>query len=431
MTLVPLLERIEALDAATLETGGIALALTDVTRLERYLAGVKLALTERARVIAEGGRGAPPAEVVKRHCRTSASDAARIESAAQTTATNPTLGSAVADGTVGLEHVTAYGSVERTLTPDQQDRLRAALPTLLNDACSQTPEAFRRAVAAEARQIRTDDGEAHAAQQRTDRRASFGTSTSDGMGWLSARLDPETAARVFAHLGAERDRLLAADVKLTADRATADALANLILGTGRASNPGVVEAVVFIDLESLLHGAHAGGVSYLSSGSHVPVSHVRRLCCQARILPMVLDGDGRPLDVGRARRLANREQRRALRKLHRTCAFPDCHVAFDDCDVHHVSPFELGGSTDLANLAPLCTRHHHLVHEGGWRMSISADRTIRVEQPDGTHSATVRWRPPDGEHPHQNTDTLTRQRPPRRAPPTPDAEQSRSEEAAA
>ena len=410
MTLVPVLERIESLPVATLENGGIALGFADVTRVERYLASVKLALAERARTIADEGRGAPPSEVVKRNCRTSASDAARVESAAQTTATNPALKSAVSGGTVGIEHVNAYGSVERNLSPEQQDRLRAALPTLLNDAGSQTPEEFRRAVAAEARQIRTDDGEAEAAQQRTNRRASFGTSASDGMGWLSARFDPETASRVFARIGAERNRLLAADGKLNADQATADALANLILDTGRAANPGVVEVVVLIDLESLLHGAHVGGVSYLSSGAHIPVSQVRRLCCEARILPMVLDGDGRPLDVGRARRLANREQRRALRKLHRTCVFPDCHVAFDDCEVHHVHPFDLLGPTDLINLGPLCVRHHHLVHEGGWRMSISADRTIRVEQPDGTHYATIPWRTPDAEHSRQAIDTLTRPR---------------------
>ena len=411
MTVVPVLERIEALGVSGLETGGIALALADVTRVERYLASVKVALAERAASLTAAGRGAPVSETVKRGCRTSTGDAAKVESAAQTAAANPALKTALSAGVVGIEHVTAYGSIERSLSDEQKSRLRSALPSLLGDAVLQSPEEFRRALTAEARQIRADDGEAEAAQQRKNRKASFGTSTSDEMGWLSARLDPETASRVFAHVGAERDRLLAADRNLTPDQATADAIADLILHGGRSAEPGVVEVVAFIDLESLLHGAHEGGVSYLSSGAPIPVSQVRRLCCQARILPMVLDGEGRPLDVGRTKRLANREQRRALRKLHSTCAFPDCHVPFDECDVHHVQPFELLGATDLVNLAPLCSRHHHLVHEGAWGFAIGADRTIRIHRPDGTHYATIRWRPPDQEHPQQSIDTLTRGRP--------------------
>ncbi len=412
MTLVPVLERLEALDVEGVGAGGIAMALGDVTRLERYLASLKVRLAARASGVAGEGRGAPAAEVLKRACRTSSRDAAAVESAAELTSATPELGAAMATGVVGIEHVNAYGSVERTLSGDQQARLKAALPGLLDNAALQSPEVFRRAVAAEARQIRTDDGEAVAAQQRANRSASFGISNSDGMGWLSARFDPESASRVFAHLTAERDRRLNADRTLTPEHATVDALVDLILGTGRtpipgaAAGPGVVEVMVMIDLQSLRHGAHLGGVSYLSSGAHIPVSQVRRLCCEARILPMVLDGEGRPLDVGRAKRLATREQRRALRKLHKTCAFPDCHVAFDDCQIHHVQPFDLLGDTDLANLAPVCSRHHHLVHEGGWRMAITPGRTVQIWRPDGTPYATIAWRPPDGEHPEQPPDLL-------------------------
>lgn len=414
MSVVPVLQRIEGLQIAELGPAGVAMALADVTRVERYLTSVKLTLTQRAGALAAEGHGAPAAETVKRNCRASSGEAAKVEAAARTAAASPALNQALAAGAVGLDHVNAYGTVERGLTDPQKERLRDALPALLPDAQLQTPEEFRAALAAQARQIRTDDGEAQAAQQRRDRRASFGTAASDQIGWLSARFDPETAARVFAHLGAERDRLLAAERDLTPEQATADALANLVLRGGRAGHvptrEAIVEVVAFVDLESLLHGAHAGGVSYLSSGAAVPVSQIRRLCCQARVLPMVLDGEGRPLDVGRAQRLATREQRRALRKLHATCAFPDCHTPFDECEVHHVVWFERLGRTDLANLAPLCSRHHHLVHEGGWRLTMTAERTVRTYRPDGTHHATTRWRPPAGEHPRQPVDTLTRRR---------------------
>jgi hypothetical protein len=63
---------------------------------------------------------------------------------------------------------------------------------------------------------------------------------------------------------------------------------------------------------------------------------VRRLCCEAEILPAVLDGEGEVVDLGRSQRLANRAQRRALRSMYRTCGFPGCDVSFDRCEIHHV-----------------------------------------------------------------------------------------------
>ena len=104
----------------------------------------------------------------------------------------------------------------------------------------------------------------------------------------------------------------------------------------------------------------------------------------ADIIPVVLDGDGVALDVGRAKRVATRDQRRALRAMYRTCAHPGCTVGFDDCDIHHVAPWQHGGPTDLANLLPLCSRHHHLVHEGGWTLTLRADRRIELRRPDGS-----------------------------------------------
>lgn len=410
MSLVPTLERIEALDTASLEAGGIAMALADITKVNRFLDSMKVRLAQRAAEIANEGRGAPANETVREGCRSSAAEAARLASAAETAAATPALGEALDSGTIGLEHLGAFGAVARELDPSQQDRLKAALPKLLDDAEHQSPEQFRRALGAAAREIRADDGETVAEQRIKDRQARYGTSIETGMGWLSGRFDPETWSRMLTHLTAERDALLKADPSLTHEQAMADAITNLVLEQGRSKRPGITEAVVYVDLESLLHGAHLGGVAYLSNGTPLPVSHIRRLCCDAKILPMVLDGEGRPFDLGREQRLANREQRRALRKLHDTCGFGDCEVPFDECEVHHIDWWERHGPTDLANLAPVCPRHHHLVHEGGWRMSIDAQRNISVHRPDGTPWLTRTWQPPPGEHPQQPLDTLTRRR---------------------
>ena len=103
---------------------------------------------------------------------------------------------------------------------------------------------------------------------------------------------------------------------------------------------------------------------------------MRRLACEADIIPIVLDGDGRVVDVGRAKRLATADQRRALRAMHQTCAAPDCPVRFGDCDIHHLNEWNDGGLTNLENLIPLCSKHHHLIHEG--QMAPTSPSTRRL-----------------------------------------------------
>ena len=71
--------------------------------------------------------------------------------------------------------------------------------------------------------------------------------------------------------------------------------------------------------------------------------------------------------------------------MHRTCAHPDCSVTFDDCRIHHVQFWtEHLGTTDIDNLVPVCERHHHLVHDGGWTLTMTPDRTTTWTRPDGS-----------------------------------------------
>ena len=123
------------------------------------------------------------------------------------------------------------------------------------------------------------------------------------------------------------------------------------------------------------------------------------MLCTGRVTPVIVDASGVALDAGRTIRHANRKQRRALRAMYRCCAFGDCDVAFDRCEIHHILPWELGGPTDLINLVPLCSRHHHLVHNGGWQLELLADRTLVARQRDGTEYG--RWPPDRLEHRHR------------------------------
>jgi hypothetical protein len=55
--------------------------------------------------------------------------------------------------------------------------------------------------------------------------------------------------------------------------------------------------------------------------------------------------------------------------------------------------WETGGRTDYDNLLLLCGRHHHLVHEGGWRLAGSA-MDFSIYRPDGELWAHVIRGPP-------------------------------------
>ena len=56
--------------------------------------------------------------------------------------------------------------------------------------------------------------------------------------------------------------------------------------------------------------------------------------------------------------------------------------------MHHVWFWEHGGPTDLDNLLPVCSRHHHAVHDEGWTLKLLPDRALEVTLPDGNTMTT-------------------------------------------
>jgi hypothetical protein len=89
------------------------------------------------------------------------------------------------------------------------------------------------------------------------------------------------------------------------------------------------------------------------------------------------------LGIGRASRNAPRWLRRALKQRDRGCGFPGCGARrFLHC--HHIWHWIKGGPTELPNLVLVCTFHHKLVHEYGWRVELGAPGTSRWYRPDGS-----------------------------------------------
>ena len=109
----------------------------------------------------------------------------------------------------------------------------------------------------------------------------------------------------------------------------------------------------------------------LDFGGALTAADLRVLACDARIIPVVLDGAGQPLDIGRARRTVPSHLRRAVAARDRGCAFPGCARPPSWCEVHHIIEWERGGTTDLRNCVMLCRIHHRLLHHPGWIVRIT------------------------------------------------------------
>ncbi|MEV0797218.1 DUF222 domain-containing protein [Kribbella sp. NPDC050281] len=156
-------------------------------------------------------------------------------------------------------------------------------------------------------------------------------------------------------------------------------------GTGRAAKPpgGVpglgakANITVTIDLEDLKSAAAdaTGGLVY---GDNLSAAAIRRLACDANIIPLVLGSNSEPLDVGRSERLVTRAMRRALNARDKGCVV--CGAPPTQCDAHHLRSWLDGGVTAIWNLVLLCRRHHIDLHAGHWTITIT-NGVVHVTRP--------------------------------------------------
>ena len=172
------------------------------------------------------------------------------------------------------------------------------------------------------------------------------------------------------------------DAELTLEQRRADALVALLDANARAKaapttggdRPRVVVTISQTDLKREL--LHAGR---LVDGQSISDGDLRRLACDAEILPVVLGGASEVLDVGRANRLVTPSIRAALNIRDQGCSFPRCDVPATSCEAHHIRPWMAGGPTALDNLVLLCRGHHGLVEPAKyaardqWQVRIAPD----------------------------------------------------------
>jgi hypothetical protein len=393
---------------ASMSIGQLRSRLAEIKALEATLAAEKIQIVTRMDQMARDEKPTfvvPEHELVA-HAGMSSREARTVVARSVVVDEAPLFGDLLANGATTAAHVDALKMGLR-LTGADHDAFLAHVPELAQAAQSMPIGEFSALVRTTVHDVTSDDGLSRFERQQRATHLKI-WDDAEGMVHLRGAFDPVSGAAIrgaikrqveaMFHAG-DPDPIQVAPWIEPNDHRQAKALVRLATPTKPSSTSGSdgdttreprAEVVVHIDLTTLQNGLHARSTCRTEFGQDLAPETVRRLACDAEIIPMVLDGRSVPIDVGRSKRLATVHQRRALEATYETCAIPECSVPYHHCQIHHIEYWESGGSTDLSNMVPLCSKHHHAAHEGGWMLRLDpATRELAVKYPESLISRNL------------------------------------------
>jgi hypothetical protein len=325
--------------------------------------------------------------------------------------TLPATRAGLLDGAVNTEQAWVIAAAVAALPAKTGPHLAAqAEAVLVEHAGNLDPAGLRTAGARILEHVAPELAEEHErrrladGEKRAHERRSF-TLHPDGTGGVRLRglLDEEAAATLRAAiepLTAPRTHPDGIRDDRTAGQRRADALTevcHLALTTEQLPEHGGDRPTIIVTVD--YHTTRQTlGVGTLDTGERLSPEAVRRLACDAKLIPAVLNSTGQPLDLGRERRLFTSALRRALTLRDRGCAFPGCDRPPQWCQGHHIVHWIEGGPTSLNNGVLLCGHHHRIIHHRQWTIRIAAD-------------GLPEFIPPTWLDPHQQPQRNTRPRP--------------------
>lgn len=134
--------------------------------------------------------------------------------------------------------------------------------------------------------------------------------------------------------------------------------------------------------------------AWIESVGSVSATTAARVACTGSLQVIVTeDTTGEILHLGRTQRLASRQQRRAMMARDKHCQFPGCIRAVR-LHAHHITPWSLGGLTDVDKMVMLCQHHHVVVHAASVTVTKHRDRP-------GYRFTRVGGEPITAQHPSQ------------------------------
>ena len=416
-----------SLDISSLPAESVRVYLSELAAISSWAESTRILLTRRLQDLSRSSAAVVPADILAATHGTTRADAKKNIARVATLDLVPQLETALHSGVVSVAHVDAVTQAFAQLEDHERQKVAARGDWINMVASHSTPDNFSRAVRHAVRQLNDDEGLSVLERQRKRTYLRHWVDRDSGMVCLRGEFDPESGLRIVGKLQSTLERMFrgyTVDGQVrTPDHLRALTLFALVgdgsieignthnssagtappgsassTGGTEQSNSSVVsihsgstraEISVIIDLHTLQNGLHKNSIMHTGTDVELPVETIRRMACEAKIIPIVLDGSGVVLDLGRSTRLASRHQRRALEAMYATCAIPNCFVPVGQCQPHHINYWNRGGSTDMINLVPLCAQHHRCVHEGGWKLEIIGNsRGLRVQEPGRNASTT-------------------------------------------
>jgi hypothetical protein len=360
-----------------------AVGNTDLGPLLGQLDGLKRAV-EAAQVLTLGealGRGV----VAQSDCPTATSwviqwapsfragGAAQLVSVAHATrsARNSALAAAVLSGRVGVRNAAvALVEMDKLRPRLREEAVAAVWAGFLSVATGGGPQEIR---GLRDMLIATYGGREEFQRRHDHLKTQVGLSQpfdDDGIAQYQLRLDPEGKEVLEAMLGpltAPQPTPGCPDLR-SSDQRRGEALIAICRRAAAAGGAAPVTTkaqlhltMAYTDLLERVGAARAD-----LTGQLLAPQTIRRIACDATIIPTVLGTGSEVLDVGRARRLFTPGILRAMWLRDKGCTIPACTAPPQWADAHHIIHWIDGGATSLTNGALLCGRHHTIAHQKGW-----------------------------------------------------------------
>ena len=394
--------QLNALNATAMRLGDLHDAVAGVKRVRSALDALEARL-----LTAAADRTFDPAaglEMMRSAGGCSQREARRRLRRAETLDQMPEVAGALASGDITAEHADALAQAARTTSAEAVNDDAA----LLEKTKALPADLAAREVADWTHRRQTEEAREAKLRRQRQMRSHRTWSDAEGMVNFRTRLDPVTGAQARAVIDDIANRLYQADGGRDAkgdqirtwEQRNADAFAAALgvipnpdtsTGIGSIGNTGTLgtdpagqddpqqpvtgpagrskptlslrNQILVVTHTDAITGADPDARCEIPGTGPIPRSELERLACQAELFGILFDGNGLPLWHGRRTRTVSPQQWRTLVARDRGCVL--CGTSPSHCHAHHIIPWSppAAGPTDIDNLALVCNRHHHHIHQ--------------------------------------------------------------------